>query len=79
MRALRYFLAGFETLVALFFSCLFAGGSYSDHSAQRPKERALGGREEGRRCVRIGSSDGHIGDGRGFCFLDGTMCYKKFP
>jgi hypothetical protein len=26
MRALRYFLAGFETLVALFFFCLFAGG-----------------------------------------------------
>ncbi len=26
MRALRYFLAGFETLVALFFFCLFAEG-----------------------------------------------------
>lgn len=26
MRAFRYFLAGFETLVTLFFFCLFAGG-----------------------------------------------------
>lgn len=26
MRALRYFLAGFESLVALSFFCLFAGG-----------------------------------------------------
>lgn len=54
MRALRYFLAGFETLVALFFSCFFAGWSYTDRSPQRPKEPAPGGREEGGCCGRIG-------------------------
>jgi hypothetical protein len=46
MRALRYFLAGFETLVALFFFCLFAGGLVATVQLSAPKNppwRARGG------------------------------------
>ena len=43
MRALRYFLAGFETLVALFFSCLFAGGLIATIQLSVPKNAPLEG------------------------------------
>jgi hypothetical protein len=43
MRALRYFLAGFETLVALFFFCLFAGGLIATVQLSVPKNPPLEG------------------------------------
>jgi hypothetical protein len=50
MRSLRYFLAGFETLVALFFFCLFAGGIITTVQLSIPKNPPL---EGARRAVLV--------------------------
>jgi hypothetical protein len=50
MRSLRYFLAGFETLVALFFFCLFAGGLVVTVQLSIPKNPPL---EGARRAVLV--------------------------